>query len=325
MKILIYSFNDKLGDGLQKISFIQNIKKHFPNSFITYTTSHKTTFKTTLNPLIRNYIDEIIEDNGIRSSFLDLFKKNKRFKGYYFDFIIDLQKVVFRTLNLKKITHDKFFSASANFLFSDVKNELNLKFKDIYIEHFYFNIISLLTKKIIRTIPSFDIPQISFIDLKKSNKINIGIAPGAGSSIREWGLENYIEIAKFLRKKGYEIFFFLGPNEQNYLDRCLQNGFQCPEWKDGKMIYNNILSTFNLARQMDCLLCNDGGTSWIFEFANVHTFKLFGVTNEKKFARPNFSTPIQVKDYGFESLQSFPVELYKTLLISFLDKNFIQK
>ena len=164
MKILIYSFNDKLGDGLQKVSFIQNIKKSFPNSSITYTTTQKTTFKDILNPLIDDYIDEIVEDNGINSSFFDLFKKNKRFKGYYFDIIIDLQKVVLRSLNLKKIPHSKFFSACANFIFSDIKNEFDLKFKDIYIEQFYFNIISLITKKIYRL-------YLTFIFLKLISKI----------------------------------------------------------------------------------------------------------------------------------------------------------
>lgn len=322
MNILIYSFNDKLGDGLQKVSFIQQIKKSFPNSSITYTTTQKTTFKTILNPLIDEYIDKIIEDNEIRSSFFDLFKKNKNFKGYYFDIIIDLQKVVLRSLNLKKIPHTKFFSACANFIFSDIKNEFNLKFKDIYIEQLYFNIISLITKKNIQTISNFDIPEIDIKNLKSPKKINIGIAPGAGNSIREWGFKNYIEVAKFLRKKNYEVFFFLGPNEKKYLDDCLKNGFDCPEWESGKMISDNILYTFNLAKQMDCLLCNDGGTSWIFEFAGIQTFKIFGVTNERKFARPYFSTTIQVKDYGIDTLQSFPVELYKKLLTDFLNKNF---
>ena len=43
MKILVYSFNDKLGDGLQKISFLQKLKKIYPSSFITYTTTNTTT------------------------------------------------------------------------------------------------------------------------------------------------------------------------------------------------------------------------------------------------------------------------------------------
>ena len=74
----------------------------------------------------------------------------------------------------------------------------------------------------------------------------------------------------------------------------------------------------NLAKQVDCLLCNDGGTSWIFEFAGVKTFKIFGVTNEKKFARPEYCKTIQVKDYGYSSLQSFPINLYQQELNKYL-------
>jgi hypothetical protein len=74
----------------------------------------------------------------------------------------------------------------------------------------------------------------------------------------------------------------------------------------------------NLAKQVDCLLCNDGGTSWIFEFAGIKTFKIFGVTNEKKFARPNYCKTLQVKDFGYNSLQSFPTDLYIAELNNYL-------
>ena len=126
MKILIYSFNDKIGDGLQKITFLQTLKKLFPETQITYTTTNTTTSKNQLSPLVNPYIDEFIEYNQINSSILNLFNKNKIFKELYFDLIIDLQKVVIRTLKLKQIKHKFFFSAAANFLFSDYKNKNNL-------------------------------------------------------------------------------------------------------------------------------------------------------------------------------------------------------
>ena len=63
---------------------------------------------------------------------------------------------------------------------------------------------------------------------------------------------------------------------------------------------------------------NDGGTSWIFEFAGIKTFKIFGVTNEKKFARPNYCKTLQVKDFGYNSLQSFPTDLYIAELNNYL-------
>ena len=148
MKILIYSFNDKIGDGLQKISFLQEIKRIYPNSHVTYTTTNTTTLKDKLNPLVQGCIDQFIEDNNITSSLKNLFKENKIFRNKHFDLIIDLQKVVLRTICLKKISHSKFFSPAAGFIFSDFKNVNNLKFKNLYIERFYFNILQLYQKKL---------------------------------------------------------------------------------------------------------------------------------------------------------------------------------
>ena len=319
MKILIYSFNDKLGDGLQKITFIQQLKRLFPLSQITYTTTQTTTLKNLLYPLINNCIDKFIENNGINSSFKNLFKKNNKFIDQKYDLIIDLQKVVIKTLSLKKINHDSFLSTAANFLFSNFKNELKLQFQNIYIERFYFNILSILKNENIDKIPEMNIPNYKTPKLKRKNKKKIiGIAPGAGDEIRIWGFDNYLLIAKILRDMNYQIYFFLGPQEKKYLDICRKNDFICPEWNDGKMISNNILFIMNLAKQVDCLLCNDGGTSWIFEFAGVKTFKIFGVTNERKFSRPGYSNTIQVKDYGYSQLQLFPAKLYKELLDQFL-------
>ena len=61
-------------------------------------------------------------------------------------------------MNLKKISHVKFFSASANFLFSDIKNDQNLKFKKIYIERFYYNILSLINNEYFEDIENIDVP-----------------------------------------------------------------------------------------------------------------------------------------------------------------------
>jgi ADP-heptose:LPS heptosyltransferase len=324
MKILIYSFNDKIGDGLQKVSFLQEIKRIYPDSHITYTTTNTTTLKDKLNPLVQDCIDEFIENNCITSSLKNLFKENKIFKNKYFDLIIDLQKVVIRTICLKKISHGKFFSPAAGLIFSDFKNVDNIKFKNLYIEKFYFNILTVISKKNYPKIPEIKLPNIQKAKdlIHTIENHNIGIAPGAGDPIRCWDFDNYLLVAKLLKKKGYNIYFFLGPNEKQFLKKCEAEGFVCPEWSNGELISREIVFTMNLAKKMSLLLCNDGGTAWMFEFVGIHTFKIFGVSNERKFARPNFSTTIQVKDYGFDTLQSFPVELYKMLLTKFLKKNF---
>ncbi len=320
MKILIYSFNDKIGDGLQKITFLQKLKEIYPGSTIYYTTSHTTTLKDKLNSLVKNIIHEFIEHNKIDSSFFSLFRDNDKIPRIKFDLIIDLQKVVLRTLNLKKIPHKRFFSTSANFLFSDFRKSNNLKFKNIYIEQFYFNILSTIQGDSIDTIPSINVPINNAIDkIISYEKNNIAIAPGAGNPIRQWKFDNYLQIAKKLRDRQYNVYFFLGPSEKSFLDVCLQNKFICPEWKNGRIISTDISFTMNLAKKMSCLLCNDGGTAWMFEFAGVKTLKLFGVTDEKKFSRPGFSQTIQIKDFGYKNLKDFPVSKYEEILFKFLN------
>ena len=320
MNILIYSFNDKIGDGLQKVTFLQTLKNIYPNSKIYYTTTHTTTFKNKLYPLVKDIIFEIIENNGINSSISNIFKKNNKLKDFYFDLVIDLQKVVLRTLSLKRIPHNYFFSSCANFLFSNIKNKYNLKFKDVYIEQFYFNILSTIQNKIIKDIPDIKLPKGTKNSLKYENiEKNIAISPGAGDKIRQWNFEKYLNIANKLRDNGYEVFFFLGPDEKNLLNTCLDNGFKCPEWKDGELISNDITFTMNLAKQMSCLLCNDSGTAWMFEFVGVKTFKIFGVTNENKFSRPGFSKTIQIQNYGYKEIKNFPINIYEKILFDFLE------
>ena len=322
MKILIYSFNDKIGDGLQKITFLQTLKKIFPESQITYTTTNTTTLKNQLSPLVNPYIDEFIEYNQINSSILNLFNKNKIFKELYFDLIIDLQKVVIRTLKLKQIKHKFFFSAAANFLFSDYKNKNNLEFKNLYIEQFYFNILELISNQKFDEIPNIYVPayDITKIPINNDIKRNIGIAPGAGDNDRRWPFSNYLEIANMLRDKGYKIYFFIGPDEKNLLEECLNNNFDCPEWLNGEQISKDIRFTMNLAKKMSCLLTNDGGTSWMFQFAGVKTLKIFGLTDAKKFSRPGFSESISTQDYGYKSINDFPVKDYEEKLFSFLEE-----
>ena len=121
MNILVYSFNDKIGDGLQKITFLQKLKDIYPNSLIYYTTSQTTTLKDKLNPLVKDIIYNFIEHNNIESSIFSLFKKSDKFPKIKFDLIIDLQKVVLRTLSLKKYLTINFLVQLLTFYFQTLK------------------------------------------------------------------------------------------------------------------------------------------------------------------------------------------------------------
>ena len=80
MNILVYSFNDKIGDGLQKITFLQKLKDIYPNSLIYYTTSQTTTLKDKLNPLVKDISIILLNITILNLPFFVYLKKVISFK-----------------------------------------------------------------------------------------------------------------------------------------------------------------------------------------------------------------------------------------------------
>ena len=119
--ILVYSGGEAIGDALYKLKFIQNLRYNFPDSKITWLAGQGITeYSITLKPITDNLLDKIIDNIKIGSNpFLELFKSSPIKTKY--DVIIDTQTVVLPTIILKKIRHKIFLSASANWIFSDIK------------------------------------------------------------------------------------------------------------------------------------------------------------------------------------------------------------
>ena len=216
-----------------------------------------------------------------------------------------------------------FLAQQLDLFFLTLKMWIILNLKIFISKGFILIFLQLYQKKNYPKIPEIKLPNIQKAKdlIHTIENHNIGIAPGAGDPIRCWDFENYLLVAKLLKKKGYNIYFFLGPNEKQFLRKCEAEGFDCPEWSNGELISKEIVFTMNLAKKMSLLLCNDGGTAWMFEFAGIKTLKIFGVTDEVKFARPGFCKTIQVKDYGFNDIKDFPVNTYMEILFNFIQKN----
>ena len=72
-----------------------------------------------------------------------------------------------------------------NFCFQTQKSKS--KFKGIYIERFYYNILSLINNEYFEAIENISVPYTEAPKIiNQKNKKIIGIAPGAGNPIREW-------------------------------------------------------------------------------------------------------------------------------------------
>ena len=118
----------------------------------------------------------------------------KKIDFSHYDIVIDTQKRFLTTLLLKKIPSNLFISPSGNFFFSDIplaaKPKKNLSLNLI-------QLIGLLSNK-----------KYENYSPNKNKTKKIAICPGAAVKAKRWKLNNFLEVAKFLKLKGLIQFLF---------------------------------------------------------------------------------------------------------------------
>ena len=291
--ILVYSGGEAIGDALYKLNFIKNLRYNFPDSKITWLAGQgKTEYSYTLKPLVNNLIDEVVDNFKIGvNPFIEFIKPSPIKKEY--DVIIDTQTVVLPTLCLKKIKHKIFLSASAKWIFSDLKpnnfsikntslndrlnifiklinnNEVKYSKKDIKIEDKYIKLSNTLLPK---------------------GKTYIGISPGAGDKAKIWPLNKFVKLAQGQVNKNRIPVFFLGPDEKNLLEIIKKDVPQAifPEWTDTaiKSGLKGPILVIALAKKVNVAIANDSGTGHMFAVAGTKLISLFSKHNPIKYA-PN--------------------------------------
>ena len=121
-KILVFSNGEKIGDGIIKLQLLHEINTRLPDYKLYWLTNKgKTVYSSTLKFIASNYIDEILDQADLSPLFWNKISKRYKLEKEFFDYILDTQKSVIRTLALKRIKHKNFISGSANGLFSTKK------------------------------------------------------------------------------------------------------------------------------------------------------------------------------------------------------------
>src|SRR5258708_26647173 len=117
MQILVYSGLGLLGDGVMKLPFVRALRRCFPTAHITWLAGKgKTVYAGTLAPLVRDCLDEVIEEAGIGSKAAELLRRP--LPGRRFDPVIDTQGRVLTSLILRRIRAACFVTGAADFLLS---------------------------------------------------------------------------------------------------------------------------------------------------------------------------------------------------------------
>ena len=291
--ILVYSGGEAIGDALYKLNFIKNLRYNFPNSKITWLAGQgKTEYSHNLKPLVNNLIDEVIDNLKIGvNPFIEFIKPSPIKKEY--DVIIDTQTVVLPTLCLKKIKHKIFLSASAKWIFSDLKPN-NFSIKDTSLNDRLNIFIKLINNNEVQYCKEDIKIEDKYIKLSNTllpkGKTYIGISPGAGDKAKIWPLNKFVKLAQGQVNKNRIPVFFLGPDEKNLLEIIKKDVPQAifPEWTDTaiKSGLKGPILVIALAKKVNVAIANDSGTGHMFAVAGTKLISLFSKHNAIKYA-PN--------------------------------------
>ena len=291
--ILVYSGGEAIGDALYKLNFIKNLRYNFPDSKITWLAGQgKTEYSYNLKPLVNKLIDEVVDNLKIGVNPFIEFIKPSPIKTEY-DVIIDTQTVVFPTLCLKKIKHKIFLSASAKWIFSDLKPN-NFSIKNTSLNDRLNIFIKLINNNEIKYCKKDIKIEDKYIKLSNTllpkGKTYIGISPGAGDKAKIWPLNKFVKLAQGQVNKNRIPVFFLGPDEKNLLENIKKNVPQAifPEWTDSaiKSGLKGPILVIALAKQVNVAIANDSGTGHMFAVAGTKLISLFSKHNSIKYA-PN--------------------------------------
>ncbi|MEI8321342.1 MAG: glycosyltransferase family 9 protein [Alphaproteobacteria bacterium] len=310
-KILIFVGEDLLGDALLKMPFVYGVRDLFPKAEIHWWAGYgKTAFKEMLAPLV----DGIFADTK-EHAFADLdwksLLKGSTFKEHSFDLIIDTQRDLKNTLLLRKIPHKKFISSTQHYVFSDYSPGRGRKPSS---EHLSDKLLFLIEPiKGEKTEPQFaKVPEdykTPFKEYFSAHKTYVGLAPGAGQTIKQWPLENFIEVARELVAKNKVPVFILGPQEASWkellkdvLPEALFPLQEYPEW------LKSPLYTAGMSSYFEKSVANDSGTGHLLALGGKPLISLFGKTKAAK-VHPlaEHLTILKSLDHGTLDVKDIPV------------------
>ena len=107
--ILVFSNGEKIGDGLIKLPLLNEIKRRLPDRQLIWMTNKGTTvYNNQLKNIADKYIDQIIEKANLKPFFWQKISNSYNLEDLSFDYILDTQKAILRTIALKRIKSSIF-------------------------------------------------------------------------------------------------------------------------------------------------------------------------------------------------------------------------
>ncbi|KJV10423.1 hypothetical protein VZ95_05030 [Elstera litoralis] len=319
--ILVHGKDQPIGDAFIQAGFFHALRCLYPNARITFAVSlGGSAYADSLKSVMAPYLDEVLTHQGLSLDRRALHPLSPRpLAGRRFDLVIDLEKVWWQTLILRRVRHKCFVSASKHFLFSHCwPRDWR---KPVHLSAQYLMLLDALGGS-----PTADLPPPDFrcpdrmaqaAALLPHGPKYVGLVPGAGDRGKCWPLERYFAVARALSAGGLTPVFLLGPAEADLVP-VVQEAFETPllpAWiqhadrpAEFHPAFSSPLMTVALGRQLCAAVTNDCGMAHMLAAANTPLLTLFGYTNPKKY-RPlsGISEVLSARQYGTINPEAIPV------------------
>ncbi|MGH7077228.1 MAG: glycosyltransferase family 9 protein [Acetobacteraceae bacterium] len=314
--ILTFVGRDLTGDGVMKLPFLRALRESYPRARILWVAAGKSVFATTLRPLTRSLVNEVIEDTGIGASWRDIIRPALVLPCA--DLLIDTQRHVRTSLALRRLRPRRFISAAAGWRLSSLRPAERDK-PPAMLGQMFRLLEACGAQPDLARLPPLVLPALSEAEAMQRLPPGpplVGLAPGAGGRHKCWPLDNYLTLGQALAGRGFRPVVLLGPDEQEWRLRVEDALPQAllPIGAD-----DSPLMTIALARRLSVAVANDSGTGHLLAAAGATLISLFGPTDPNKFApaSPNLVV-IRAQDFGASAMAAIPVQAVRARLFEAL-------
>jgi ADP-heptose:LPS heptosyltransferase len=206
--VLVYSMGEVIGDGLIKLPFIAGLRAAFPHARISWCAAKgETVYAGPLKAVVAGHLDEVILAGRNGAAALDSLPWSKPFDGRCFDLVIDTQENLRRSAVARRGAAGRFVSAA---------HQARRKDWPVAVTDRLARLLALATDGLgaLRPLALTHPDALKAAELLlPAGPTYIGLAPGAGGQDKRWPLENYLELARRVRAKGWTPVFLFGPDE----------------------------------------------------------------------------------------------------------------
>jgi ADP-heptose:LPS heptosyltransferase len=302
--IQVFAGRELTGDGVMKLPFVQALRRAWPRARIVWLAGGKSVFASTLRPLTRELIDEVVEDTALGGSWADLVRP--RLRQARADLLIDTQRQVRTSLALMRLRPRIFVSAAAGWRLS-ARAPADRAKPPSMLGQMMRLIAACGAETDFLDVPPLKLPEAMEAEAARrlpGGFVRVGLAPGAGDRRKCWPLERFLGLGAALAGRGVTPVVLLGPAEQEWGARVAG---ALPEAVLPVRAEDSPLLTMALARRLAVAVANDSGIGHLVAAAGTKLVSLFGPTAPEKFApqAPGVSV-IRAQDFGAAEMSAIP-------------------